>query len=75
MARSLYQCFQAKVKGDRLVCASGHSIGSKDGSLPIVKLQRGDALELSACRDCPDYNEMGPSLPPEERGWVSQLGK
>jgi hypothetical protein len=71
--RSLYQCFNAKVRGDRIECAKGHNLGYKYGkiedSLSIRRLIRGAPLELAVCQECPDYDEMGPPIPKEERGW------
>ena len=65
---SLYQCFNAKVKGN-IYCSKGHPLGR----IPIInieRLARGDALELSSCQNCPDYDEMGPPVAPQDRGWV-----
>ena len=72
--RSLYQCLEAKVKEDRILCARGHpfSASAKGGkTIPVLKLMRGDPLELTICQDCRDYKEIGPPIPPEERGWVA----
>jgi len=70
MKRSLYQCFNARVKGNRIYCSKGHRLGkAKDGHLPLVKLARGTPLEISTCQACTDYDEMGPPVPREEQGW------
>jgi len=70
--RSLYQCFNAKVKGDRIYCAKGYRLSgmSRGGTIYIKRLSRGDPLELAVCQECADYDEMGPTVPKEERGWV-----
>lgn len=69
---SLYQCFNARVKDERIYCVKGYRIGSaKDGTLPVARLVRGEALVLSACQRCPDFDFMGDTLPPEERGWLT----
>lgn len=69
--RSLYQCLNAKVKGDRIYCAKGHPIGrANDGTVPLVSLVRGASLQRTICQDCSDYDEMGPPIPKEERGWA-----
>jgi hypothetical protein len=74
--RSLYQCFNARVKGDRIYCSKGYSIGTaKDGAMPVVKLARGAPLELGVCQECVDYDEIGPPVPKEERGWLKELSK
>jgi hypothetical protein len=69
--RSLYQCFRAKVKGDRIYCAKGHSFSkASDGTIHAVRLVRGEPLELAACQECLDYDEMGLPIPKDERGWL-----
>ena len=70
--RSLYQCYHAKVKADRIVCDRGHSISTReigDGSVGIVRLARGVPLTYTSCQDCADYLEMGPPVAKEDRGW------
>lgn len=70
--RSLYQCLNAKVLGDKIYCSKGHKLGGvKGGRLDVLRLIRGEPLELSICQDCPDYDEMGPPVPKEERGWAN----
>ena len=66
--RSLYQCYNAHVQGDKIVCIKGHKLG-KDGVISSLCLVRGDALEYTICQKCPDYNSMGEALTKEERGW------
>lgn len=68
---SLYQCLNAKVKGDKIYCAKGHSFNKKatDGTIHTRRLQRGTPLELAVCQSCEDYNNMGPPVPAKERGW------
>jgi len=70
--RSLYQCFNARVKGDRIYCAKGYRLSGRsgDGTMNIRRLSRGEPLELAICRECINYDEMGPPVPKEERGWV-----
>ena len=69
--RSLYQCFHAKVKEDRIRCAKGHSLSkTSGGTIPVVRLVRGDPLELTVCQGCKNYKEMGPPIPWQERGWA-----
>ena len=69
--RSLYQCSEAKVRGDRIYCAKDHPIGGKGNiTIPLNRLTRGDPLELTVCQRCPHYRRMGPPIPPEGRGWV-----
>ena len=69
--RSLYQCLNAKVRGEKIVCSAGHELSYGRGSAPsLLTLARGAPLELSCCQNCEDYDEMGPPVPAGERGWA-----
>ena len=69
--RSLYQCSNARVKGDTIYCKACKVLaGIAKGNVNIKRLIRGCTLELTICQGCTDYDEMGPPVPPEERGWV-----
>ena len=71
--RSLYQCSNAKVLGDKISCSEGYQLEKRFGGengLNIIRLARGAPLELAICQGCPKYDEMGPPIPPEERGWL-----
>jgi len=71
--RSLYECFHARVKGDRVYCQKGHPLqdrGRQNGSINIQRLARGEPLELSICQECADFESMGEAIPYEERGWL-----
>ncbi len=69
--RSLYQCFNAKVMGGEIRCVAGHTLDSRNqnGNKPIRDLHAGRPLECQVCQECPDYDEMGPPILPEDRGW------
>jgi len=68
--RSLYQCFNAKVKGNMIYCSKGYKLGKADSRhIGIQRLILGAPLELSVCQSCADYDEMGLPVPKEERGW------
>ena len=70
MAHSLYQCLRAKVHLDRIVCGKGHPLSrTKDGTISLLCLRRGEPLEITVCQDCPDYDEIGSSVGKEDRGW------
>jgi len=71
---SLYQCFNAKVKGDRIHCDVGHRLGASS-TINIHRLRRGDPLETSQCQNCPSFDYMGESIPKNERGWIECKGK
>jgi hypothetical protein len=74
--RSLYQCFNARVKGNRIYCSKGYKISrANDGTISVVRLARGAPLQLEICQDCADYDEMGPPVPKEERGWLRELSR
>jgi hypothetical protein len=71
--RSLYQCFNARVKGDKIYCAKGWPLGvRKDGTADLIRLIRGESLELSICQDCVDFDSMGDPVAPEDRGWINK---
>ena len=72
--RTLYQCSHARVKGDRIRCRKGHTLlkKSEDGGIDILRLARGEPLAFRICQGCPDFDFMGPPLPPEERGWLKK---
>ena len=71
--RTLYDCFHARVKGDRIYCDKGHWLlkKSEDGSIGIGRLSSGKQLGFQVCQDCPDFEEMGPSVPSSEKGWIN----
>ena len=73
--RSLYQCFNPRVLFDRIYCAAGYRLNPKnrDGTINIERLARGEPLELASCQLCQGYDEMGPPVPKDERGWVKPL--
>lgn len=72
--RTLYQCFHSRVKKDRIRCDKGHILlkKSEDGGIDIIRLARGEPLAFRRCQGCPDFDCMGPPLPPEARGWVKK---
>jgi hypothetical protein len=56
-----YDCFNAIVKGDRVVCKRGYGIGrSKDGSMLLVTVLAGRSAKI--CQMCPDYDDDGEQL-------------
>jgi hypothetical protein len=69
--RSLYQCLNAKVKGDEIYCAKGRRLSnsSVSGNIKLARLAQGDPLEVSVCQSCLLYMEVGPKIKPAERGW------
>ena len=72
MQRTLYECFHARVNGDRIYCDKGHQLLKKsgDGSIGIGRLISGKQMGFQVCQDCPDFEEMGPPISPKERGWI-----
>ena len=80
--RSLYDCLQAKVQGDRIYCFKGHCLSKATensklvipGSLNITTLARGNPLEFEVCQDCPDFDQMdGGRVQPQDRGWMHMI--
>jgi len=72
--RTLYECSHARVKSDCIYCFKGYSLclRSCNGRLDISRLARGQRLAFSVCQSCPDFDCMGPPVPPEERGWLKK---
>ena len=70
--RSLYQCLNAKypIKGKRLRCSKGHDLSL---NASVLALGRGRPLVIKRCQNCLDYDEMGPPVPPDERGWLKDI--
>ena len=65
--RSLYQCLNAKVRGEILQCSKGHEFPS---NVTVRALARGAPLVFACCQNCEDYIEIGPPIPKSERGWI-----
>jgi len=70
--RTLYECSHALVKGKRICCDRGYTLSSKseDGSLDVQNLAEGKLVAPKVCRQCGDFDSMGPPVPEEERGWL-----
>ncbi len=64
--RQLYQCLNAKVKTDTILCSKGHDLG-RVKTLNDIKI--GKPLELTVCEDCWDFDYMGPPVTKKYRGW------
>jgi hypothetical protein len=67
--RSLYQCSNARVLGEKIYCKAGHELFKVGGRTPMLRLQRGAPLELVVCQGCKEFSFMGEPVPPKERGW------
>ena len=72
--RTLYECAHARVKGESIYCFKGYPLGLRpdNGHLDIRRLARGQRLAFDVCQSCPDYDCLGPPVPPEERGWLAK---
>ena len=72
--RTLYECSYARVKGESIYCSKGYPLYLRPGNghLGINRLARGQRLAFKACQSCPDFDCMGPPVPPEERGWLKK---
>lgn len=66
--RTLYQCLNAKYpkEGTRITCSKGHKLPINCSTRAI---QRKSPLAPVVCQGCSDYDEMGPPIPKNERGW------
>ena len=73
---TLYECSNARVRGDRICCSQGHRLlpKSADGCIGIGRLARGNQLAFQVCQNCPDFDRMGQPVPQEEKGWFSEKG-
>jgi hypothetical protein len=67
--RSLYQCSNARVKEGRIYCARGIPLPGSGGIIHIRSLISGKPLEFGVCQQCESYDEMGPPVPVDDRGW------
>ena len=70
--RTLYECFNARVKGECIYCCKGYQLHPRPGHLDITRLAKGSRLAFKPCQSCPDFDCMGPPVPPEERGWIKK---
>ncbi len=70
--RTLYDCSHARVKDGRISCDKGYTLSLQpgDGTIGIQQLAEGKPLAPKICRQCSDFDSMGPPVPEEERGWL-----
>ena len=68
--RTLYQCGNARVYGERVYCTALFDLSSTSGGISISRLKAGEPLELVACQKCPDYDRLGGPVKKEDRGWI-----
>ena len=70
--RTLYECSHARVKGGRISCDKEYALSSQsgDGTIDIQQLAEGRPLAPKICRQCSDFDSMGPPISEEERGWL-----
>jgi len=71
---SLFDCYNAKVLGDKIYCAKKHRLNKANynGSIDVIRAARGDALRLTVCQGCPDADIDEHLLLPEEKGWIKK---
>lgn len=55
--RITYDCLNAVVRNDRVVCRLGCAFPSARGGLPLLAVLRGRSS--SVCQKCPDHNGEG----------------
>jgi len=74
MKRTLYECAHARVTGERIRCRRGHVLlrTAEDGGIDAAPLAQGKPLAYRVCWGCPDFEAIGPPVPPEERGWLRE---
>jgi hypothetical protein len=74
MVISLYDCMNAKVKGNQIYCSEGCQLGNKSihkhrNGVDIERLKRGEPLEFKVCQLCTDFKGFDCPLPEKEKGW------
>jgi len=53
--RQTFDCFNAHVRGDRVVCVAGHRLTvARDGSMYLISVLNGTTA--SVCKTCPDFD-------------------
>ena len=73
--RSLYDCANARVKGQVVYCCKGHEfpyftdLPDVNGVVSLSMVARGAPLRLGVCQHCKDYDDMG-KIPAPDRGWI-----
>jgi hypothetical protein len=74
--RTLYECQHARVHRSKIYCDRGHPIATQTGKsyLELRLLAMGKRLAMAYCQRCPDYISLGPTIPEEEKGWISRTG-
>ena len=75
--RTLYDCSHARVRERRIYCEKGCSLSpeSGDSGMDIRHLEQGEPLAVKVCRQCGDFDSMGPPVPEQERGWLRAKGR
>jgi hypothetical protein len=70
--RTLYECSHARVKDRQICCDRGYPLSRHpgNGTIDIQQLAEGRPLAPKICRQCCDFDSMGPPVPEEERGWL-----
>jgi hypothetical protein len=71
-ARTLYECWYARVHGSFIYCYKGHPIATQTGKrfLKLHLLANGRRLAMAYCQRCPDFTSRGPPVSEEEKGWI-----
>ncbi len=70
--KTLYECSQARVKGERIYCNKGYPLSPQpgDGHVDFQHLAEGKPLAPRICQQCINFDRIGPPVPEEERGWL-----
>lgn len=69
--RTLYECSNARAKGDRIYCSKSHLLGTNRlGTLEVKRLARGEPLKMTVCQTCEDFSSMGDKVAENEKGWI-----
>lgn len=69
--RTLYECFNPKIMGNKIHCIKGHRLAKAgDGTTSTLRWIRGEPLAFMVCQGCPDFDFMGDPVLPEDRGYA-----
>ena len=72
--RTLYECANARVKGQKIYCRRGYPLSraKADGRLDIRWLAEGHQLSMAVCQHCGDFSRLGMAMAEDQRGWLKK---
>lgn len=69
----MFDCFECKIKGDKVYCAKGYSLRNPFKTIDIIQVARGDPLRYKVCQKCKDFSPFDdpPVILDEDKGWLA----